>query len=181
MGNRKWQRWEWKSSHCVISAFLDRGRSYLQWCSLFSLAQPRCRYSPRSWSPSGAHKCRPPGRCSQYTCQSKSLQLREEGKSMWTLHREKLFYSTTLIQGKTYVSILWVARDKRKTGCVNFFNITNSFKRLNSLPRWTFILFSWISKLAVISTITARVSQIPHCGLSLRKQWLSGPCSSHGG
>ena len=88
--NRKWQWWA-RGAHTVLSQrYWTEGLSYLQWCSLFCLAQPQCRCSPRSWSPSGAHKCRPPGKCSPCTCQSTSLQLQEERKSMWASCREKL-------------------------------------------------------------------------------------------
>lgn len=49
--------------------------TYWQWCSWFSHVQLQCKYSPRSWSPWGAHKSPLPCKWIQCICQSRSLQL----------------------------------------------------------------------------------------------------------
>lgn len=52
--------------------------TYWQWCSWFSHVQLQCKYSPRSWSPWGAHKSPLLGKWIQCICQNKFLQLWEE-------------------------------------------------------------------------------------------------------
>lgn len=49
--------------------------TYWQWCSWFSHVQLQCKYSPRSWSPWGAHRSPRLGKWIQCICQSRSLQL----------------------------------------------------------------------------------------------------------
>lgn len=100
-----------KFTLCYLSV-PGQGRSYLQWCSLFSPPSPM-QCSPRSLG-QRLVSVSPPGGCSQCTCQQVS-SAEEEGKSMWALYKGKTFPIPLLSsKGKTYFSILWVARDKWK-------------------------------------------------------------------